>query len=97
MFFNKPKPVAPTSNLRCGSGYATANRQPLTDQTCAVSQGVTVRAHSINRHLVFVGLSEGQGVPLAAGESVLLPVDDPSQLFVWSGTTRKQTVSWFAI
>jgi hypothetical protein len=98
MFFHSKPSVAPTQNLQAGSGFVGPDRQQLAPEAYRpLSQGVTVRAHSVNRHLLFVGLADGQGVPLAAGESVSLPVDDPTRLQVWSSAKRRQSFSWWAI
>ena len=62
--------------------------------TSHVSRGVQVIADSTNSVKVYVGLSTvtgTDGFPLAAGESIVIPVSDPSTVYVRapSGTSSK--------
>jgi hypothetical protein len=70
-----------------GNGGADVIAQPLIagEFSQAALRSVHVRALATNNVTVYVGgsgVSAGDGYPLAAGEEVEIPVDDPSKVYV---------------
>ena len=71
----------------------------LTTITVHAARGVQIKAASANSGLVYVGNSDvtadasdaTDGFPLAPGEGLFLPVDDPSRIYV-VGSAASQKV-----
>lgn len=68
------------------------------------NRGVLVRADDGNSAKVWIGgravtpnTDEGTGgLPLPAGQAIVIPIDDPSQLYVVS-TSNGQHVAWMGV
>ena len=84
------------------SGITTTAVQ-ITNSTVKASKGVQVLANSANTVKVYVGPSgvtsdssdSTDGYPLSAGESVLLPVRSPSEIFVKTASGSNQKIFCF--
>jgi hypothetical protein len=73
--------------------------EKLTDLSVTVRKYVYVKADAGNAGVVYVGkagVSASNGYPLAAGEDVKIPVDDPSKIYV-IGSQADQGVKWLAV
>jgi hypothetical protein len=76
----------------------------LTTTSVTATKGVQLRAADANTGVVYVGKSTvttdsadaTDGYPLAAGESLFVPVDDASKIYL-RATAASQKVFWFAI
>jgi hypothetical protein len=81
---------------------AASGQQAVTSTAAALAnnpcRSVTVKALTTNAISVFVGTSgvlTSTGIELAAGDSVTLPVQNTTQIFVVAATTGA-SVSWVA-
>lgn len=86
-----PKPQQGTKT----APNASAAQLQTTSPTIKATRGVIVQALAANSAYVYVG-GVGvttDGVQLAAGQSVMLPVDDPSLIYVY-GSTSSQVVNY---
>ena len=91
--------MAAVSNFLTGRKSSIGTSALQLTSTTHVSRGVQVIAHSSNAVDVYVGTSTvtadaadaTDGFPLAAGESIVIPVIDPSTIYVRapSGTSSK--------
>jgi hypothetical protein len=81
-----PKPQTATKTVPTGTAEAVT-----TTPTILATQGVIVKALSTNTVTVYVGGSgvTTSGFPLAAGEDVMLPVRDPADIYVISGSSSQ--------
>lgn len=85
------------------SDVDTAAEQ-LTTSVISTSKGVVVKADSSNAGVVYVGISTvtiatadaTDGFPLRAGESVTIPVNSPSLIYVIA-SQNNQVVHWMAV
>jgi hypothetical protein len=76
----------------------------LTTAAAHQSKGVQLKADAANSGTVYVGNSNvtagttdaTDGFPLAGGEGLFVPVDDPSKVYV-IGSAAGQNVFWFAL
>jgi hypothetical protein len=66
-------------------------------------RGVLIRSDDSNTASVYIGTanvradnSESGGVPLPAGQSIVIPIADPSGLFLIS-TDTDQDISWLSL
>jgi|GEM_PF-1767258 len=84
---------------KSGIGAAVA---PLTAAAVLATKGVQLRAADANSGVVYVGQSTltadtadaTDGYPLAAGETLFVPVNDASKIFL-RATAESQKVFWF--
>lgn len=78
--------------------------EPLTSVARRATRGVQLKASEANTGTICVGNAdvtvggaEGtEGFPLAAGEGLFLPIDDPSKLYVVADEAN-QRVHWLVI
>ncbi len=98
------KATSPARDLRNGHTFVGLSPIPLTIHTEA-NRGVLIRCPGRldpvpNTGIVYVGRSAASvlahGLPLAPGESITLPVDDPSSLFIVA-TAEGQDVAWMVL
>ena len=90
------------SDFFVGHGSADSVRRPIVDPSLAtpVYKGVRVRAVKSNTDALYVGpasvtASPAGGYPLAAGDELSLPIEDPSKVWVVGAPTNNtvQTVT----
>ena len=85
------------------SGIGTTAVQ-LVAASSHLATGVQLKAPQSNSGVVYVGTAgvtadaadATDGFPLAGGEGLFVPIDDPSKLYV-RGSAAGQKVFWFAI
>jgi len=103
------KETSPARELKHGHTVVGTVAVPLTPLSLSCNRGVLVRAAGAgdpvsNTDLVWVGrkaVTAGSnvgtgGVPILPGASIVLPVDDPSLVYVVS-LSEGQDVSWLGI
>lgn len=77
------------------TAVALAAASTATTTRRAQSAGVLIKALSTNSETVYVGGSDvttSNGYPLAASESVSLPIDDPSRIYIVGTSSTTVTV-----
>lgn len=72
----------------------------LISTTVRAKQGVQVQAHSDNSDTIYIGFGntvtvtgtddDTDGYPLAAGNSLLIPITNPNEIFVISGASSQR-------
>lgn len=95
--------------IKHGVTTVTASRAPLTDKNFQFIKGILIRAPGAddptsNTLCVWVGgpavtadsATDSGGIPLPPGESITLPVDDPTGVYVIS-TAGSQEVAWLGV
>lgn len=78
--------------------------EALTSTSFKPQRGVLIKADSSNTGIVYVGLSDvtagsestTDGIPLEAGESIEIEIDDISNLYT-IGSANNQKVYWMAV
>ena len=81
-------------NGTAATGTATA---PIAAQ--AIKYGITIYAHDNNTGVIYVGFDDqvdANFVPLAAGKSIFLPIDDAAKVFLL-GSAAAQDFGWIGI
>ena len=100
------KETSPNGDLRHGHTVVGQTARPLATDAAKFNRGILIRAPGAgdlvpNTDIVWIGrkavtadynVGTG-GMPLLPGAAVELPVEDPSQVFVISGTDN-QDVAW---
>jgi len=103
------KETSPSGDLKHGHTVVGVTAVPLTNISLNCLRGILVRAPGANdpgpnTHPVWVGRaavtadsSEGRGgIPILPGAAIILPVDDPSKVFVIS-TAAGQDIGWLCV
>ncbi len=86
-------------------GHTAVGLSPV--QLCnsfTTRRGILLQADRGNSWAVYIGIgpfvqannSEAGGLPLQPGHSIVIPIDDPSALYVVSADTD-QDVAWFGV
>ena len=78
--------------------------EQITTTSFAVKRGVAVKADAANSGIVYIGNSDvtagttagTDGIPLSAGESVEMEVDNPNKLYAIA-SANDQKVYWMAL
>lgn len=81
-----------------------ATAEQLTTTSITAAHGVLVKAHRNNTGIVYVGNSDvtaetaaaTDGLPLEAGETLFVEVNNPNKLYVIASAAN-QKVHWFAV
>jgi hypothetical protein len=89
-------------DLRYGHVPVGTVAVPLAD-SFVTRQGVVLKADKANSAYVYVGGANCQanngpdgGMPLSPNQSIFIPIDDPSALYVIS-TDTDQDIAWMAV
>jgi len=102
------KETSPASELQHGHTVVGVTQSPLSTRSYKFARGIMIRTPGVNDpvpnvDIVYVGRrgvlannSLGGGMPLLPGANLELPVDDPSQVYVISGTAS-QDVAWMGV